>query len=341
MEGFVLVLEAGGTTLRAARFHPTPGQLLGRVAVPTPLFVRTAAASDGDGDGDASILFDAIRQLGDVALAGRTPLGVALAYPAPIDRDGCARATPTVLGSGGPSVDVRARLADAFPGLPVTILNDLTAAGYRQVASGNTDFCIVTVGSGIGHKQFVNGVPLAGAGGRGGEIGHLMVDPRPDARRCDCGGLGHLGAIASGRGAVALVHRQAVADPDGFGASWLGRSGLPVGAIDGPDVASAYVAADAWTRLAVRPAVDALGWALAALHLDVGTERFVLIGGFARALGEGYRADVAAAAASRCWNDGLDWADAVESGADDDDHALLGGGWYAAGRLLRERPGIS
>ena len=88
------------------------------------------------------------------------------------------------------------------------VLNDLAAAGFRYVAEGLSDFAIVTVGSGVGHKVFLGGRPLAGVNGRGGEIGHLRVDFSADALACDCGGFGHVGGLASGRGAVALVRRH-------------------------------------------------------------------------------------------------------------------------------------
>jgi glucokinase len=209
----------------------------------------------------------------------------------------------------------------------VHVLNDLTAAGYRYVAEGMRDFAVVTIGSGIGHKVFLDGRPRVGPGGRGGELGHLRLDLSPDAPVCDCGGRGHLGALASGRGTVAGVRRRAAADPDGFSASALARAEE----IDGPAVAAAFHAGDGFVVAAVEDAVRYLGQGLAAIHLDTGVETIVLVGGFATALGERYRRLVVAAASEACWQLGQDWDRIVVLGDRGEAPGLLGGGLVAAG----------
>ena len=113
-------------------------------------------------------------------------------------------------------------------------------------------------------------------------------------RPCDCGGRGHLGGIASGRGALALVRHALVADPVGGGAA-LGIADAQD--LDNAIVVSAYRSGDPWVGEALAPAITELGRALAGVHTIVGTERFVLVGGFARAMGEAYRRAVAASAA--------------------------------------------
>ncbi|MCH8855553.1 MAG: ROK family protein, partial [Proteobacteria bacterium] len=73
----------------------------------------------------------------------------------------------------------------------------------------------------MGHKVFLGGEPAVGPHGRGGEMGHLRVDFTESAPRCECGGVGHLGAIASGRGTLMEAIRRADADATGFEASQL------------------------------------------------------------------------------------------------------------------------
>jgi glucokinase len=188
----------------------------------------------------------------------------------------------------------------------VRILNDVTAAGYRYLRSSDEDFCIVTVSSGIGNKVFAGGRPLVGPSGRGGELGHLRVDDSANAPVCECGGRGHLGAIASGRAALAYA-RAHVAK-----------------ALTAGDLAAAFRRDEAWAVDVVRRCASPLGWALAAIHLGAGIERFVLFGGFALALGARYRDLVSAAAHQRCWNGQGNFT--IELGYDDDWSGLIGAG---------------
>jgi glucokinase len=226
---------------------------------------------------------------------------------------------------------VRDLLQAVWPDAPVFVLNDVTAAGFRYLSYPEESLCIVTVSSGIGHKVFAHGRPVVGPGGRGGEIGHLQIDFSPDAPVCDCGHRGHLGALASGRASRYQVLRLAQEDPSGFTGSLLAaQSGPNPRAVQNEHLVAAFHRRDAWTERIISRMAEPLGFALAAIHLTVGVERFVLIGGFALALGPRYRSQTAAAAARCGWDLGLDWNRAVELGQPDDDAGLLGAGHFAA-----------
>lgn len=102
---------------------------------------------------------------------------------------------------------------------PVVMLNDLSAAAWHLAESTPLNrFLVVTVSSGIGSKIFgrchplgvIDDLPYAG------EIGHVVVDESSDTLVCDCGGRGHLGAIASGRGIERSARRQAALFPAAF-----------------------------------------------------------------------------------------------------------------------------
>jgi predicted NBD/HSP70 family sugar kinase len=299
----VLVAEVGGTTMRAAwydgglsqrRTAPTPNHLAGVVGqdqVLTALATLCAEVETADGT------------------TGSTPDVVAVAYPGPLDAKGVVLAAPTVIGRAEP-FDLRGACVELWPGSRVVVLNDLAAAGYRYVAAGWRDFAIVTVGSGVGHKVFLRGQPVAGVNGRGGEIGHLRVDWAADAVPCDCGGSGHVGGLASGRGVAALVSR---------------RTGLE---LTGPEIVAAYQAGDEAVLECVAESARHLGVALGAIHLDTGVERIVVQGGFAQAMGPSWLGQVAAAAAAATWSTGQSWPDMLQFGAPDDDSALLGAGWF-------------
>jgi glucokinase len=326
-----LVFEIGGTTVRAGRFDPGVRRLAQRMDRPTPNHLTTTY-----GTGELWVqLLDLMERLGDELFPGAKPDVVSVAYPGPVDGHGCVLAAPTVLGQ----VDVsRFPLAqacrDRWPDSRVALTNDLSAIGYRYVALGVRDFCVVTVGSGIGHKVFVEGRPLVGARGWGGEIGHLRVEHGSDAAHCECGGQGHLGAVASGRGTVWAIQRLALDDEQGFRASALGAAVHDAGDIDGAAVAAAYRDGDGWVRDAIRVSAGYLGQALAAIHLAVGVDRIVVVGGFAIALGEPYRAMLVDACAAACWNIGQDWDEIIELGIPDDDGGMIGAGLFALETLI-------
>jgi C7-cyclitol 7-kinase len=181
---------------------------------------------------------------------------------------------------------------------------------------------------------FTDGKPVVGPHGRGGEIGHFRIDSSPDAPLCDCGERGHLGALASGRASRYQVVRLAREEPREFERSLLaGPTGCNPELVENEALVAAYHSGDPWTAKVVQRMAEPLGTAMAAIHLTVGVERFVLIGGFALALGARYREQTALAAARSCWDLGLDWDRAVELGEPDDDAGLLGAGHYAASRI--------
>jgi C7-cyclitol 7-kinase len=217
-----------------------------------------------------------------------------------------------------------------WPTARVLIMNDVTAAGYCYLTRPDEDLCIVTVGSGIGNKVFIGGRPLVGPGARGGEIGHVQVDFSENAPFCDCGGRGHLGAMASGRGTGFQTARLAAQDPPGFVSSLLGRRVEGnLGRVDNEAIVEAFHQEDPWTLRLIRNMVRPLGQALAAIHVGIGIERFIIVGGFALALGACYRHLLAEAAASCCWDLGGNWDGMIELGHDDDDTGLIGAGRLA------------
>jgi C7-cyclitol 7-kinase len=323
-----VVFDVGGTTLRAARYLPAEGRLerIARVAAPT--------LWNSSEPGFESIwhrLRSEMTMLVESVLEGRNPDIVAVAFPGPLDPNGMLLAAPTVWGSlGNTAFPLRDQLASLWPDTVVLVLNDVTAAGYRYVSLGVSDFCLVTVSSGIGNKVFLGGSPVVGPFGRGGEIGHLRVDYSGDALECDCGVPGHLGAVGSGRGVLAAALRRARISPEAFSASVLARktdTGTP--RFDSVELAAAFRAGDAWATDVIDHAAAGLGRALAAIHAAIGVERFIIIGGFAFSLGESYRLRVVAAAALSCWSIGQDWDQMATFGIDDDDAGLLGAGHYA------------
>jgi C7-cyclitol 7-kinase len=321
----VLTFDLGGTYMRAALYDPVKDQLSSVRRRLSPNFLTRS-----DPRRIPEEVIGALVDLGSELLAGHKATIISLSFPAPMDVAGNALALPTLAGPDtGLGFPVASVAAARWQEARVCVLNDLTAAGFRY-APELRDFCILTIGSGIGHKVFVGGVPQVGRG-HGGEIGHLRLDYDPDALPCDCGGHGHLGGIASGRGAVRFAIRCAATDGNAFRKSLAGElSGGSPNHIDSTVLVQAFRSGDPWTRRVVRDTAQRMGQALAAIYLDVGVETFIIIGGFGMALGEDYRLILAECARESCWDLGQDWASMLQFGAPDDNHALIGGARYAA-----------
>jgi glucokinase len=268
-------------------------------------------------------------QLLAATVAGQEPPAVlCVAFPGPIDSQGNALSAPTVWGDGDPKpFPVQRELQRLWPASQVFVMNDVTAAGYRYWRDPTEDFCIVTVSSGIGLKVFVAGQPVVGAAGRGGEIGHVRVDFSPTAPVCDCGGQGHLGAVASGRGALQTARRLAQRGSEAFSRSLLGqRLQGDLNGVDTQALVAAFRSGDPWACDLIREVARPLSQALAAIHVAVGIERFIIVGGFALALGESYRRELVRAARDSCWQLGQDWETMIVLGEADDLAGLVGAG---------------
>ena len=323
-----LVFDVGGTNVRSAIYHPTSNSL-------SHLISRSTAnhwtMPDATADDIRQRLLRDMRALSREVLKDEQPAFVSVAFPGPLDKQGRVLAAPTVWGSlQDKPIEFISDLEHVWPEARISLINDVSAAGYRYLQHEDEDLCIVTVSSGIGNKVFIKGRPITGPAGHGGEIGHVLVDFSQDAPLCDCGERGHLGAIASGRGALLMARLWAKRDPAAFASSMLApRFGNCLDTLDNKDIVEAFHAGDDWILNLIRHAARPLGQMLAAIHLGTGNEKFVVVGGFALALGESYRLELVKAA-SRCgWQVGQDWNAMIELGQPDDHSGLLGAGRFA------------
>lgn len=325
--GVTLAFDIGGTTLRAA-VHNGRHAPQKSLRVATPGFETMPDATPQD---IYRALLTTMADAADELLDGVPPEAVGVAFPGPIDGDNRVVSAPTVWG---PTVDTPFPLSHdlqgLWPGARCVVMNDVTAGGYRYVGRARRTFCIVTVSSGIGNKIFIDGQPVTGPHGRGGELGHLVVDARPDALRCDCGGRGHLGAISSGRGSLRAARALAQAEPDAFAASQAASAcGHNPDALTNPMLVDAFRAGDPWTHDLIRQTAQPLARVLAQQHLALGLEDFIVVGGFALALGEAYRHILVSEARAACWDSGVDWNQIIHLGLADDDAGLIGAGLAA------------
>ncbi|MFC8492224.1 ROK family protein [Streptomyces sp. NPDC057235] len=336
----VTVMDVGGTTLRVGTFDTRGGGRLSDVrrtpvdgmaahpGAPVPVLQRRVVDQ---------IVCAAERQAG--ARPDTAPAALAVAFAGPVARDGTVLGAPTVWGAGGEPLPLR-EILSARLSVPVLVVNDLTAAAWRYGTESAVPFCLLTISSGIGNKVFRDGAVLLDVEGHGGELGHWTCDRSPDAPLCDCGGRGHLGAIASGRGVLAAVRRAAASDPAGYARSAPARAGVADPRLLGnPEIARAVRDGDPFTTAVLRSTLVHLAAAVGGVFASIGIRRYVLMGGFALAIGERYRELLVEELVRQgCFGLSAAQVDAmVVLGKDDDDHGLIGAGRLVGRRLAAHR----
>ncbi|MGW1598503.1 ROK family protein [Streptomyces sp. NPDC002343] len=329
-----VVADLGGTTLR-----------IGRIAADGGIEAVRRVTTDGigrHGPGPARtlqrrVLDQLVRQLEEYLDSpdGHGASAVGLSFAGPLAKDGVVRAAPTLWGAEADPVHV-GDLLSARLGLPVLVANDITAAAWRYAETEAQPFCLITISSGIGSKVFRHGEVLVDDQGHGGELGHWRVDPSEDATPCDCGGRGHLGAVASGRGILRAARAAAAADPPAFARSALAApAGHRPEGITNEALARAVRAGDPFATRTLRGSLRPLASAVNCLFTAIGIRRYLFIGGFAVAVGERF-VSLLGDELVRLGCFGLDGAEAramLALGAADDDHCLIG-----MGRMLQRSP---
>jgi len=228
---------------------------------------------------------------------------VVVSFPGPVLNGRRILDAPTVAGPSCKLPDLRAVLAERT-GRDVHILNDISAAAWHvseTVAARR--FMVVTVSSGIGSKIFDRCHPkgVLDDVAYAGEIGHLAVDESPGAPECDCGGAGHLGAIASGRGIERRARHLAQSDPSFVRSACAARfGGTPETLNNEAHLVPAARLGDSWALGVVRHCTEPLARVLLAAVFATGVERVVIIGGFALGLGKVYQDLLEEEMAKRC-----------------------------------------
>jgi predicted NBD/HSP70 family sugar kinase len=335
-----VVADIGGTTLRIGHVHGACAEVRDVRRVPTDGLDRHPRAPAAELQ--QLVLDQLVRQLDAYRNDdGGRARAIGLSFAGPMTVDGIATAAPTIWGPGGAPLRVGDVLERSL-GVPVLVANDITAAAWRYAASEPEPFCLFTISSGIGNKVFRHGEVVIDDAGYGGELGHWRVDPSPDAPWCDCGGQGHLGAIASGRGVLAAARRAALVAPRKFARSALAEEadGHP-SAITNEALASAIRAGDQFAVDVLRSGLVSLASAVGCVFAAIGVRRHLFIGGFAVAVGERF-IEVLGDELVRLGCFGLRPAQVrrmLAMGAADDDHSLIGIGQMLAHQLAHATEG--
>ncbi|WP_026896974.1 ROK family protein [Daejeonella oryzae] len=322
-----LVFDIGGTNLRAGRYLFRKNKLVEVINKPTPTIWNTNDKSEIY----YNYLITNMEELTKKIFPECSPKVVTIAFPGPITLDGEILRTPTIWGNKFiANSSFVSDLKSVWPNSVVNIINDVSAAGYFLCSKYSQDFCVITVSSGIGSKLFINGKPYTGETGRGGEIGHWVTDNSKDAFKCECGGKGHLGGIASGRGVLAMAKNQAKIYPAIFQKSLIAQRTKGNHAIITNELlVESYLEEDEWTKVVINKSAKELAKAIALIHTTTGVELFIIIGGFGIALGEPYRKILATFAKDFCWDLGQDWNEMIKLGPKNTEMGLLGAGIFS------------
>lgn len=130
--------------------------------------------------------------------------GIGIGIPAPVDEEGIVQKTAN-LGWGYKEVK---REMEELTGFKAAVGNDANVAALGEMwlggGKGYKDLVMVTLGTGVGGGIIVNGLPLTGANGAGGEIGHICVNYE-EKDRCGCGKQGCLEQYASATGIARIA----------------------------------------------------------------------------------------------------------------------------------------
>ena len=222
-------------------------------------------------------LVGVIGQLLEKAPAGATWVGVGVSIPGPVDETGARVLLAPNLG--WEQVDLaealKATLASTFRAVPEIVLGndaDLGAMAetLRGAAAGQRNVVYIQADIGVGGGIVVDGRPMVGSGGFGGEVGHMVVNPSGRACRC-----GRTGCWETEIGRDALVAHAGTVD----GVS-----------VELSDVLTAAQAGDAAARDAVDAAARFLGIGLANLANMLDPDVIVIGGHLPQVLTAGGRA---------------------------------------------------
>lgn len=213
-------------------------------------------------------LMSLIRQALRRAPEGAVWVGIGIGVPGVVDNaDGLIRFAPNLGWSDVPFGSMlREALIGEYGFTPhVAISNDADlgalAEHVRGVGADNRNLIYLSGEVGIGGGVIIDGRPMLGAGGFGGEVGHMVVDPHGAECRC-----GQHGCWETYIGRDALVRA---------GAS---RKGTSV-----EDVISRAAGGDAQARKAVDEAGTWLGIGLANL-VNLFNPEVIVLGGHLRLL---------------------------------------------------------
>ena len=189
-------VDIGGTTVKMGLFEAT-GTILEKWEI------KTHTEEEGK-----AILPDVAASLKEKKaehdLADADIIGVGVGVPAPVTEEGIVFGSANL---GWKYKEVKKELEE-LTGLDVEVGNDANVAALGEMwlgaGKGEKNIVMVTLGTGVGGGVILEGHPLVGTNGAGGEIGHICVN-ETETETCGCGKKGCLEQYASATGIARLA----------------------------------------------------------------------------------------------------------------------------------------
>lgn len=180
--------------------------------------VRVLGPDGRSTDAVTRVIADVVQQATAAVPAPCWPLGLGVSVPGTVrTATGLVEDAPNL---GWHNEPLGPMLRELLPGLPVALGNDadmgVLAEHLRGAGRGATDVVYLTGKVGVGAGILVHGLPLRGAGGLAGEIGHTVIDQ--DGPPCHCGGRGCVEGLIGEEALLRLSGRAGQPDPDAVAA---------------------------------------------------------------------------------------------------------------------------
>ena len=259
-------VDIGGTTVKLGLFT-TDGEIVDKWEIKT----RT----ENQGEAVLPDIAEALKEKLEEKKIGRDEVeGIGVGVPAPVDAEGVVQNTAN-LGWGYKEVK---REMEELSGMRAEIGNDANVAALGEMwlgaGKGRKNIVMVTLGTGVGGGIIIDGKPLVGAHGAGGEIGHLCVNYE-ETDHCGCGNTGCLEQYASATGITRLANIRLAKDD--------AKSVLREQEVSAKTVCDAVKAGDAVAKEIAEEFGKYLGHAMANLAAVADPSAIVIGGGVSKA----------------------------------------------------------
>lgn len=205
---YYLGIDLGGTNV-ASGVVDENGAIIAKASVPT-------GASEGVDAIIANIARSANEALKNAGLTADDIESIGIGTPGTLDiKNGVVEKASNL---GFCDTPLAKLVGEYFPEKKILIENDANAAALAEscagAAKGSNVSVTVTLGTGIGGGLVMDGKVFSGAGGRGGEFGHITLCS--GGRQCTCGRRGCWEAYASVTGLINLTREAMEEDKDSY-----------------------------------------------------------------------------------------------------------------------------
>ena len=197
-------IDLGGTTVKLAYFDEK-GTMLDKWEIPTDI-------SENGKHILPDIAAAILAYIEEKKIPREALLGAGIGVPGAVNSQGIVAGCDN-LGWGHFSVK---DALEPLLGMPVVAGNDATVAAlgecWKGGGQGYKSMVLVTLGTGVGGGIILDGKPVHGSTGAGGEIGHMVLN-RNETAVCGCGKKGCVEQYCSATG-IARLTRLALAESD-------------------------------------------------------------------------------------------------------------------------------